>query len=75
MNVCIHALRPPEPPEADIRHAAYLLWEEAGRPAGRDREFWFEARQRLRRQVRVRLLPTSALSSARNAQSVGARIR
>ena len=26
----------PEPMEQEIQHAAYLLWEEAGRPPGRD---------------------------------------
>jgi hypothetical protein len=26
-----------------IRHAAFILWEEAGRPEGRCLEFWLEA--------------------------------
>jgi len=30
--------------EDRIRDAAYRLWEEAGRPHGRDAEFWHEAR-------------------------------
>ena len=37
----------PEPePNVDerIRHRAYELWEEAGRPAGRAAEFWELAR-------------------------------
>lgn len=29
--------------EYDIRIRSYLLWEAAGRPQGRDREFWFMA--------------------------------
>ncbi len=37
-----------EIPEEDIRKCAYYLWLEAGRPAGRDLEFWDIARERLR---------------------------
>jgi hypothetical protein len=32
----------------DIRVRSYLLWEAAGRPQGRDREFWFLAESDLR---------------------------
>lgn len=32
---------PREPSESDIRHAAYLLWLDSGRPAGHARELWF----------------------------------
>jgi hypothetical protein len=35
-----------KPPE-EIAAAAYGLWEQAGRPEGRDREFWFQAEQQL----------------------------
>jgi hypothetical protein len=28
---------------AQIRERAYLLWENEGRPAGRDMEFWLQA--------------------------------
>jgi hypothetical protein len=35
------------PTEAEIQHAAYLLWVEEGRPEGRDLEHWFAARQML----------------------------
>ncbi len=57
------------PTESAIQRAAYHLWEEAGRPSGRDQEFWFAARERLRhRAPPARQLPTSALSRARNAQ-------
>lgn len=31
--------------EARVRERAYLLWEEDGRPHGRDREFWERARE------------------------------
>ena len=29
--------------DAEIRDLAYHLWEEAGRPGGRDQEFWLRA--------------------------------
>jgi len=35
------------PTAADIRALAYRLWEEDGRPVGRDHEFWFEAEKTL----------------------------
>jgi len=38
---------PPEPTEAEIQHAAYLLWIENGRPEGRDLEHWLEAKELL----------------------------
>jgi len=70
----IHPLHPLEPAEKDIQRAAYFLWEEAGRPEGRDQEFWFAARERLRHtapiRTTVRKLPRLALSTARNAQPV-----
>lgn len=31
------------PDEATIRQRAYLLWEEEGRPEGRETEFWMRA--------------------------------
>lgn len=36
-----------EPTEAEIQHAAYLLWIENGRPEGRDQEHWFAAKEML----------------------------
>ena len=35
------------PTEAEIQHAAYLLWIESGRPEGRDREHWLAAKEML----------------------------
>ncbi|CAA7623222.1 DUF2934 domain-containing protein [Magnetospirillum sp. SS-4] len=29
--------------DAEIKDLAYRLWEEAGRPDGRDQEFWLRA--------------------------------
>lgn len=43
-----------EPTEQEIQHAAYFLWEQAGKPAGRDHEMWFAARERLRHHARTR---------------------
>ncbi len=59
----------------DIQHAAYFLWEAAGRPEGRDQEFWFTAKERLRHRAPVHKLPRVALSSARNAQPARRGIR
>lgn len=74
MNPRTHPIHPPEPAEKDIQHAAYFLWEEAGRPKGRDQEFWFAARERLRHtapgKAGVHKLPSAAVPTARNAQSV-----
>ncbi len=35
------------PTEAEIQHAAYLLWVEAGQPEGCNQEHWFAARELL----------------------------
>ncbi len=37
-----------EPTESEIQHAAYLLWIEEGKPAGRDLEHWLSAKELLR---------------------------
>lgn len=37
-----------QPTEAEIQHAAYLLWLEAGRPHGCDLDHWFAAKAMLR---------------------------
>lgn len=64
-----------EPSEGEIQHAAYTLWEAAGRPSGRDLEFWLTARERLRHTLHVartrRLLAKPAAIAARNAQPPG----
>jgi hypothetical protein len=33
--------------EDQIRDLAYILWDEAGRPDGRDKEFWSRAERQL----------------------------
>jgi hypothetical protein len=38
----------PSPTQHQIAVRAYQLWEEKGRPDGKDREDWFEAERQLR---------------------------
>lgn len=40
----------PEPSEQEIRERAHQLWERAGKPEGRDDEFWQAAEQELRNE-------------------------
>lgn len=35
----------PEPTEAEIQHAAYLLWLESGKAPGRDLDNWLAAKE------------------------------
>jgi len=37
-----------EPDDAEIRSRAHRLWEQAGKPEGREDEFWQLAEQELR---------------------------
>jgi Protein of unknown function (DUF2934) len=43
-----------EPSNAEIQQRAHQLWEQAGRPEGRDDEFWFQAEQELREMEELR---------------------
>ena len=36
-----------KPALMDVVHRAHKLWEEAGKPEGRDQEFYFEAERQL----------------------------
>lgn len=46
---------PPEPTEAEIQHAAYLLWLEGGKVAGHDLNNWLTAKELLHhRHARAR---------------------
>ncbi len=47
-----------EPTEQDIRERAHRLWEQAGRPEGRDDEFWNAAEQELRNEDKSNTLRT-----------------
>lgn len=38
----------PEPTEAEIQHAAYLLWLESGKAPGRDLDNWLAAKELLK---------------------------
>jgi len=58
--------------EHDIRTRSYLLWEGAGRPQGRDMEFWFRARSQLEaefgaamswKRPRLVVVPCASVSS------------
>ncbi|MFK4811659.1 DUF2934 domain-containing protein [Devosia neptuniae] len=41
--------------EGKIRNRAYLLWERAGWPQGRDQEFWRRAEEELAREDQLDL--------------------
>jgi hypothetical protein len=36
-------------PEAEVRQAAYYIWEKEGRPAGREMDHWLRAENEARR--------------------------
>ena len=38
------------PTEKEITNRAYQLWEQAGKPEGRDKEFYHQAEQELRNE-------------------------
>jgi hypothetical protein len=40
-----------QPTEEDIRARAHALWEIAGRPEGREQEFWHEAERELSKKT------------------------
>ncbi len=45
-----------EPSDDRIRQRAHELWEQGGRPEGRQDEFWYQAEQELREMDRLREL-------------------
>ena len=49
--------------EERIRLRAYQIWEEEGRPAGRDVEHWIRAVLELARDGSIRLMPGGALQT------------
>lgn len=71
--------------EQTIREMAYRMWEQAGRPVGRDLEFWLQAealygepRSRGAEQPAASSLPATALKPVQSARAVegqGARAR
>ena len=38
-------------PEEEVRKKARELWEAAGRPEGKDEEFWLEAERQLKEEM------------------------
>lgn len=56
-----------ELPESAIQHCAYFLWEEMGRPEGRDVEIWFAAKERLRHDPRYAHPPPTPHRKARRS--------
>jgi hypothetical protein len=42
----------PRPPEIEIIRKAYELWEQSGKPDGRDQEFYLQALQELQTLLR-----------------------
>jgi hypothetical protein len=42
----MNASNPTEPGEEEIAALAHAIWEDEGRPEGRDKEHWFMARER-----------------------------
>jgi hypothetical protein len=40
-----------KPTEEQIRVRAYVLWELAGKPDGREHEFWHEAEKEIKREM------------------------
>jgi len=56
MTDAMNNILSPPTPEA-IAARAYQLWEEAGRPTGRDEEFWLHAEQQLQTKLLPPILP------------------
>ena len=50
--------------EQDIRIRSYLLWEAAGRPHGRDTDFWLRARAELETEAGQEPKPSIHLAVA-----------
>jgi hypothetical protein len=48
----------PEPTEHEVRERAYRLWMRAGKPEGREDEFWQAALQELRNEDKSNTLRT-----------------
>jgi hypothetical protein len=57
--------------EARIRARAYEIWEEEGRPIGRDVEHWIRAVLELARDGRIRLMPDGVLQTDRARGDAG----
>lgn len=49
--------------EENVSRLAYQLWEQAGRPVGRDLEFWLAAEAKLRNTPRPSVISTPVLTA------------
>jgi hypothetical protein len=49
--------------EASVSRVAYELWENAGRPAGRDLEFWLAAEAQVRGSLRKLSVATASVET------------
>jgi hypothetical protein len=54
------------PAEMDIIRRAYELWEQAGKPDGRDQEFYHQAERELQKSKRTSYPRTAALMTLRS---------
>jgi hypothetical protein len=57
--------------ESEIRLAAYQMWDKAGRPAGRDLQFWLDAEAQLRAATKAASAKPVAPLSAKAPDSNG----
>lgn len=59
--------------EERIRARAYEIWEEEGRPTGRDVEHWIRAVLELARDGSIRMMPDGVLQTDRAVRDDGGR--
>jgi hypothetical protein len=55
--------------ESLIRERAYTIWEETGRPMGRDTDHWFQAAK----EIAVTIPPPGAVTKLRQAAKAAAK--
>ena len=55
--------------ESIIRERAYALWEQSGRPHGRDKDHWFQAAK----EVAITVPPPGAVTRLRQAAKAAAK--
>jgi DUF2934 family protein len=56
--------------ESLIRERAYAIWEQTGRPMGREMDHWFQAAK----EVAVAIPPPGAVSRLRQAAKAAAKV-
>lgn len=55
--------------ESNVSRLAYQLWEEAGRPMGRDLEFWLAAECKLRGSKSEQAAPVAAFPASEKSSN------